>query len=241
MADAAQRQRKLAAKAARRKQVVAQRKKTEAVVSSVPARVRLAAQGRIVRCIVPADFSNGGMGTVIVARAMPSGLLGCAFFLLDVFGLGVKDAFFREMSERELRVGVEQQAAVQEFREAEPAHARKLIREAIAYAARLKRSPAKNTAVIEAIFGDVNPDDCECIYTFGGPDGSTFPGADDDGPSVIEMMRRVIQQTLTPEEQEMLAARIRDEPGDDREDALAIGQDDVVTIEHEQSAREAAD
>src|SRR3954463_16466236 len=51
MADAAQRQRKLAAKAARRKAAVAEKKKTEGSSASLAGRIRMAAKGPIVHCL----------------------------------------------------------------------------------------------------------------------------------------------------------------------------------------------
>jgi hypothetical protein len=51
MADAAQRQRKLAAKAARRKATVAE-KKAEGSSASLAGRIRMAAKGPIVHCLI---------------------------------------------------------------------------------------------------------------------------------------------------------------------------------------------
>lgn len=103
MADAVQRQRKLAAKAARRKAIVAGKKMLEVSSTSLVGRIRVAAKGSVVRCIMSSTLFEIGIGHVIVARALPSGLLGCAYFLVDVFCLGVKDVFYVEIGEAELR------------------------------------------------------------------------------------------------------------------------------------------
>src|SRR3954468_19481269 len=143
MADAAQRQRKLAAKAARRKAAVAERKKTEGSSASLAGRVRMAAKGPIVHCLMPTNLFEAGIGTVLVARRLPSGMLGCAWFLVDVFCLGVKDIFYREVSEAELRSRLGALSETQEFVEVEPSRARRLIRDAAAYAAGLGLPAAK--------------------------------------------------------------------------------------------------
>src|SRR3954470_1751835 len=96
MADAAHRQRRLAAKVARRKAVVAGKRMLEASSASLVGRIRVAAKGSVVRCMMSSTLFEIGIGHVIVARALPSGLLGCAYFLLDVFCLGVKDVFYAE-------------------------------------------------------------------------------------------------------------------------------------------------
>jgi hypothetical protein len=93
MADAAQRQRKLAAKLARRKAVVAEKRKVGVLPTGLAGRIRVASKGRVIHCVMPSGLFEIGIGHIIVARALPSGQLGCAWFLVDVFCLGVKDVF----------------------------------------------------------------------------------------------------------------------------------------------------
>jgi len=133
-----------------------------------------------------------GIGHVIVARALPSGLLGCAYFLVDVFCLGVKDVFYVEMGQTELRSRLAEQDDVQSFIDIEPAHARKLIRDAAAYAASLGLSAAKDTSVIEAIFGDVDTGACTETFTFG-KDGKPFFVS---GPNDTQARIRAVSQIL---------------------------------------------
>jgi hypothetical protein len=192
MADAAQRQRKLAAKAARRKAAVAEKKKTEGSSPSLAGRIRVAAQGPIVHCLMPTNLFEAGIGTVLVARRLPSGMLGCAWFLVDVFCLGVKDIFYREVSEAELRSRLEALSETQDFVEVEPSRARRLIRDAAAYAAGLGLPAAKDTPLIEAIFGDVDANACTETFTFG-KDGKPFYVS---GPSDTPARVRTIRQAL---------------------------------------------
>ena len=145
MADAAQRQRKLAAKAARRKAAVAEKKKKEGSSTTLAGRIRMAAMGPIVHCLMPTNLFEAGIGNVLVARRLPSGMLGCAWFLVDVFCLGVKDIFYREVSEAELRSRLEALSETQEFVEVEPTRARRLVRDAAAYAVGLGLPAAKDT------------------------------------------------------------------------------------------------
>jgi hypothetical protein len=194
MADAARRQRQLAAKAARRKAVVAGQRMLGASSSSLVGRVRVAAKGSVVRCMMSSSLFELGLGYVIVARELPSGLLGCAYFLVDVFCLGVKDVFYTEIGPTELRSRLAEQEDVQSFIDIDPAYARKLIRDAAAYAAGFGLPAAKDTPVIETIFGDVDADSCTETFTFG-KDGRPFfmPGPNDT-PARIRAVSQVLSK-----------------------------------------------
>jgi hypothetical protein len=192
MVDAAQRQRNLAAKAARRKAVVAEKKKAEASSASLAGRIRVAAKGPIVHCLMPTNLFETGIGNILLARRLPSGMLGSAWFLVDVFCLGIKDIFYREVGEAELRSRLETIKETQELVEVEPALARKLIRDAAAYAAGLGLPAAKDTPVIEAIFGDVDADARTETFTFGKDGKPLYMSGPYDTPARI----RAIGQTL---------------------------------------------
>jgi hypothetical protein len=189
--DAAQRQRKLAARAARRKAVVAEKKKLAILESSSDGRIKLAAKGPIVRCTMPTGLFEVGMGLILVARRVPSGLLGCGFFLLDVFCLGVKDVFYAEMDTHELKTRMDQQYR-DGFKDIDLACARKLVRDAAAYAAALGLPAADSTPTVEAIFGDVDANACTETFTFG-KDGKPFYVA---GPYDSPARTRAVMQAL---------------------------------------------
>ena len=59
---------KRARKAAKRKLVVSQKRKTEELEGSLSARVLRAAQAPIQHCLLTESLFDGGMGTLIVAR-----------------------------------------------------------------------------------------------------------------------------------------------------------------------------
>jgi hypothetical protein len=195
MINAAQRQRQLAAKAARRKAVLAGKKMLEASSASLPGRIRMASKGPFVRCVVPSTLFEIGIGHVVVARAMPSGLLGCAYFLVDVFCLGIKDVFFTELGAREFQSRMAQQEDLQHFIDVEPAHARKLIRDAAAYAAGLGLPAAKDTPTIEGIFGDVDAESCTETFTFGKDGRPFFVNGPDDTPARIRAITKALENS----------------------------------------------
>jgi hypothetical protein len=198
MLNAAQRQRKLAAKVAKRKAVVAQKRKAEAGQASLGGLVRLAAKGPIVHCLMPANLFGMGMGTIVVARRSPSGLLGCAYFLVDTYCLGVKDAFFLEMTEREFEQRQEMQAEVQDFVPVAPAKARKLIRDAMAYAEGLGLSASDDADLIEPIFGDVDANECTEEFTFGLNGKPVFVSGPNDTPAQARAITRALAERQAP-------------------------------------------
>lgn len=196
MAGPGQRQRQLAAKAAHRKAVVTAKKKVEALPQGVGANVRRAAEYPIARCLVPAGLFEMGVGHVILARSLPSGRLGCGFFLVDPFCLGVKDAFFAELGRDELQSRIEAQAEFQTFVEADPAWARKLIRDAVAYATDLGLPAAKDYRVVEMIFGDVDAGACTETFTFGRDGKPFYVTGPLDTPARIRTVCRTLQDRL---------------------------------------------
>ncbi len=58
-------------------------------------RLESAVYWSIIACLVPTELWDSGMGSVLIARKMPDGELAIAGFLLDVFCLGVKNAFWK--------------------------------------------------------------------------------------------------------------------------------------------------
>src|SRR5262252_5716238 len=125
--DARKRQQKLAKKAAKRKAVVATKKSLGEVGSFVShgRKVMPVASAPIHECLVPDSLFDIGIGNVIVSRRMPDGLIGAAFFLVDVFCLVIKDAFYDVLSPAEYDhrlSGLQQET----FRALHPTCARKL-------------------------------------------------------------------------------------------------------------------
>jgi hypothetical protein len=172
--DARKRQQKLAKKAAKRKAVVAA-KKTLGEVGGVVSHRRHAvpvAGAPIHECLVPESLFDIGIGNVIVSRKLPNGFIGAAFFLVDVFCLGIKDAFYDVLSpaEYDYRVsGLEHET----FRAIHPTCARKLVEGAEAYALDLGFNPHPDYQRTRQIFGDLDATACPTHYVFG-KDGKPF-------------------------------------------------------------------
>jgi hypothetical protein len=154
-------------KAQRRKQVVAQKRRAEALDAGLPARVLRAAEAPIQHCLLSADLFELGIGTVIMARGLTRHHLAVGIFLLDVFCLGIKDAMFKSLESDELAMYVEATNAGSPPVSLQPSDARKLLRDLAAWSQSIGFVPHRDFATVERIFGDVSAAESEADFPFG--------------------------------------------------------------------------
>jgi hypothetical protein len=152
-----QRLRRNAEKASRRKLVVAQKRKAEmAEAGEREARqIVEAARGPIESCEIAEEIFSLGLGSLVLARTLPSGLIGASFFLVDVWSLGVKDALFKVMTREDFEDHMEMASLAQPLVDIDPPKARKFLHDAVAYAHSLGFAPARGFVEAEKIFGDI--------------------------------------------------------------------------------------
>jgi hypothetical protein len=156
-----------AAKAQRRKVIVAQKRQVESQAKSVSGQVRAAAAEPIQHCLVSEALFKTGMGMLVLARGpSPSGVA-AGVFLLDTFAMGAKNVFLRSFGGFEFDNFVEQISAATPMVPVDPSHARKLLRDLVAWSRDAGFNPHADYAKIEAIFGSVDPTACETAFEFG--------------------------------------------------------------------------
>ena len=184
-----QRLRKAAAKAAKRKAIVAKKKAQEPrdISISKPRRIDFATSP-ISKCLINRSAFAAGTATIIVARTLPHGRLGVASFLVDLLCRGVKDAFYRVMPALDFDdafFGLDAQDPLEPI---EPSAARKLVYGAVEYAASIGLPPAPAYADIEPIFGDTPLADETFTY---GKNGKPvyFPGPADTPRTVKRVLK----------------------------------------------------
>jgi hypothetical protein len=180
-----------AAKAVRRKAVLAQRRKSEMLASTLPEKVRRAASAPIRHCLLNGSLFESGVGTLIFARGVPGGELAMASFLLDVHCLGIKDVVFRSVARTDLEEWIATADETDPLVTMEPSHARKLLRDLRDWAESIGFSPAEDFEVVERLFGDVSTASCDVTFQFG-HDGKPFyvPGPSE---SPMQIRRRMEQ------------------------------------------------
>jgi hypothetical protein len=178
-----------AAKAQRRKVIVAQKRHVESQAKSVAGQVRAAAAEPIQHCLISETLSTAGAGMLVLARGpSPSGVT-AGVFLLDTFAMGVKNVFLRSFGGFEFDNFMEQISAATPMTAVDPSHARKLLRDLVAWSQGAGFNPHPDYAKIEAIFGSVDPSACETAFEFGhngkpllidGIGGLDFGGGNDE-------------------------------------------------------------
>jgi hypothetical protein len=179
---------KRAKKAQRRKQVVAQKRRAEALEASLPARVLRAAQAPIQHCLLSESLFANGMGTLVLARGATRLNVALSLFLIDTFCLGIKDVMFESVESEAFEMYMD---ASEPMVSVDPSYARKLLRDLAAWSQSIGFAPHRDFAAVERIFGDVNADASDAVFQFG-QDGKPFyiPGPND---SAILIRQRIAQ------------------------------------------------
>jgi hypothetical protein len=158
-----------AAKAQRRKAVVAQKRRMEMETNSTAGQVRVASAVPIQHCLVSEGlFGTGvGMGMLVLARGATPYNVTMATFLLDTFALGVKDVFLRSLDSRDFDAHMDRMSRVTPMVPADPSYARKLLHDLVAWSRALGFSPHPDYAKVEPLFGTTDAGTCGAVFEFG--------------------------------------------------------------------------
>jgi tetratricopeptide (TPR) repeat protein len=141
-------------------------------------------------CLVASELFKTGLGMTFLARALPSGELAVASFLVDVWCLGVKNAFHRVVSPEEWAQLVQRFS----FEKTDPACLRKLVEGAVDYARDLGFAPHPDYAGAARLFGSIEAAACPLRYTYGKEGKPVYLSGPDDTPaqsrSILETLAR---------------------------------------------------
>jgi hypothetical protein len=187
---------KRAAKAQRRKAVVAQKRREDAVATNPLSAAAGAGNAPIRLCLLSEELFGTGMGTLILARGSPGGGAAVAILLLDTFCLGVKDVVFETMQPEQLRRYVDHMDSASRMIPEEPASARKLVRDLVQWSGELGFHPPRLFAAAERLFGDVDPQACDAVFEFGKDGKPFYIAGPNDSASVSNMRMRRLHTTL---------------------------------------------
>jgi hypothetical protein len=128
---------------------------------------------RPTEAIVSANLFEIGMGHAAVARFRCSDVE-MGVFLLDVFCLGVKDAFYTRVSSAEYESSVlERIIPAANRKPLDPPSVRKLVESAVAYAQNLGLAPHPDYKQGCRVFGGIKASDSNATFAFG-KDGKPF-------------------------------------------------------------------
>lgn len=189
--DRARRQaRKQAKKQANRKE---QKRKQIALYQSLPDRETLA-KAQVLDCTVSRALFEKGIGQVVFSRKLAPDAIAVGVFLLDVFCLGVKDAFLRVVS----RIYYEGMLVHMEDRNPQearnPEYVCKLVTEAVRWSTALGFRPHPDFLTAETVFGDIDPAACGETFVFGQDGKPFYIQGPHDSPTRAALIMRTLEE-----------------------------------------------
>jgi hypothetical protein len=192
-------QKKKAQKAAKHKAKKSQHKAQQG--SRTPFGLRTAIQSPVYQCWEPVELFDDmrGIGSVVITRKAEHHQIVMAVFLVDVFCLGIKDAYIRLVSEEGYQQHLRQMRGHQKLREISPERARKLVEDAEAYAAELGFKPHKDYRATKAIFGDIDAAACPDTFEFGRNGMPLYFAGPYDDRRFRERVIRTLTEKLGPD------------------------------------------
>lgn len=135
-----------------------------------------------------------GMGTVILSRFKSEGRVESGVFLLDVFCLGVKNAMFVQLDVTEYEHKLLERCSVHDPLESiEPACARKLVEDAVRYAAGLGFQPHPDYKRACRVFGGTDPGACTQQFVFGDQGKPRYVQGPHDSPQRVARILKTLQ------------------------------------------------
>ncbi|MBF0458503.1 MAG: hypothetical protein HQK99_11485 [Nitrospirae bacterium] len=174
-------------------------KKSRGRVMTTAKQFILASSAPIHECLVSDNIFDVGIGHVIMSRRVAEDSIGFSIFLLDVFCLGVTNAFFIVASKADYDRNIAMRNQRQQYIDIRPNCAVKLVEDAVFYSEDLGFLPHKDYHIAKEIFGDINPfgdvntKDCPAEYKFGKGGKPFFVARPSDTPGrckrIIDTLR----------------------------------------------------
>jgi hypothetical protein len=158
--------------------------------------IALVANAPIHESLVPANLFEQGIGNLVFSRSLPDGRVALAAFLLDVFCLGVKNAFFAIVARQEYAKRLSRWSPAESLRPMDPACFRKLVEGGVAYAHELGFNPHEDYAVARQIFGDVQGSACTTRFEYGHAGKPFYISGPHETPTQVRAIVDQLQRRL---------------------------------------------
>jgi hypothetical protein len=141
---------------------------------------------------VSANLFESGIGYVVVARFRGHGEMEAGVFMLDVFCLGAKDAFYTRASTEEYDSHLLDRILPAAGRKPlDPPTARKLIEGAVAYAQNVGLAPHPDYKKACRVLGGINSADSTATFAFGEKGKPLYVQGPNDSPAFCQ---RILKQ-----------------------------------------------
>jgi hypothetical protein len=161
--------------------------------------IAAASTSPIHEALVPAKLFELGMGNLVFSRLLPDGRIAMSVFLLDVFCLGVKNAFAAVVTKAEYALRRNNWSTAESFQPMDPACFRKLVEGGVAYAQDLGFSPHADYAVASQIFGDVASADCSTRFEYGREGKPFYISSPHETATQVEDILDQLERRLGPD------------------------------------------
>jgi len=177
------------------------KKQIAARVGGVPTSWRGALHAPVYECWEPVEIfdRDRGIGSVVITRKTEHHQILIANFLVDVFCLGVKDAFIRLLPESEYQNFIRQLHANENLRPISPERARKLVEAAEAYASALGFKAHRDYQNAKKIFGEIDPEACPDTFEFGRDGKPLYFAGPFDSRTFQDRVLRTLTNALGPD------------------------------------------
>lgn len=144
-----------------------QRQLARATSNNPAIRLRAAAEWPVVAALEPEHLWDTGIGNLLIARRAPGGRIVVGAFLVDVFCLGVKDAFWKETSQTDYEAMVERVEQRSRLLEISPERFSKLVYQSVDYAQSVGLPPHPDFHSTRHILDGIDPSLCVDEFEFG--------------------------------------------------------------------------
>ena len=136
-------------------------------------RLRGADKWPVLHAVSGSELWKDGIGYLAIARQEPEGQIAVGVFLVDVYCLGVKNAFWRIGSRADLDRLIEKMGQTQSVTAIAPACVVKIVNGAVEYAKSFGFPPHPDYRHASQLLEGIDPSTCPQHFTFG-RDGKPF-------------------------------------------------------------------
>lgn len=193
---ASKRQKKLERKKQKRSEK--RRDLHKAQSAGLATQMQRASSAHIHECLMSSGIVEDGIGHVVFSRK-GDGQISAAVFLVDVYCLGVKDAFGGMMTLKDYQRFKEQLGGSgHDVAAIDAPSARRLVERAVDYARSIGFSPAADYRKVTPLFGDVNPDDGRDLCEFGRDGKPLYVAGPHDSPARARQVVNTLMRTCGP-------------------------------------------
>ncbi len=141
-----------------------------------------------------AALFEGGIGEVVICRKKATGEITAGVFLVDVFCLGVKDAFLTKFPEARQASMIERIFRGQKPTSLSPACAKKLVEGAVAYAKSLGLPPNREYEQAGRLLNGIDAGACDTTFTFGKDGKPLYIQGPYDSPAFVKQVMTALSQ-----------------------------------------------